>query len=335
MVFHPGILALVSGSFFVSLMMLCGAATGVIVVLRWDFESSSAYQLSLERKTCLISTIMNYVLGFQIISTLLFIYTVDDIHGLFVGAMCATGSLNANPIGWQVLLTKIGVCFAAGFWIVLNYLDQAAEDFPLVRLKYTLLVLLLPFVLLDAYLQLRYFLDLNPEIITSCCGSLFSLSGGGVASSMSGLPVQPTMVVFYLVFLCMLVLSLLCLFSAKKVLRYLLLLFSAGMLPVALVAIVSFISMYIYELPSHRCPFDIFQNHYGFIGYPLYVSLFCGVFFGMLPGMFHPLQRIDSLREKIIQVERPWIYISIGAISAFVMIATYRIVTSNLTYIYY
>ncbi|KPK23737.1 MAG: hypothetical protein AMJ61_15220, partial [Desulfobacterales bacterium SG8_35_2] len=92
MLFHPGILALVSGSALVTLMMLYAAVLGARVIGRWDFQSSSAYQLSLERKTYLISTIMNYVLGFQIISALLFIYTVDDIHRLFVGAMCATGS---------------------------------------------------------------------------------------------------------------------------------------------------------------------------------------------------------------------------------------------------
>jgi hypothetical protein len=145
-IFHPGILALVSGSIFVTFMMLYAAAVGTLIVLRWDFQSSSAYQLSLERKTYLISTIINYVLGFQIISALLFVYTVDDIHKLFVGAMCATGSLNANPAGWIVLVSKIVVCFLAGLWLVLNYLDQKAEDYPLVRLKYILLAGLVPFV---------------------------------------------------------------------------------------------------------------------------------------------------------------------------------------------
>ena len=59
MIFHPGILALVSGSFLVALMMMYAAFLGVMVVRRWDFQSSSASQLALERKTYLISTIMN------------------------------------------------------------------------------------------------------------------------------------------------------------------------------------------------------------------------------------------------------------------------------------
>ena len=147
------------------------------MIQRWDFQSSSAYQLSLERKTYLISTLMNYVLGFQIISALLFIYTVDDIHKLFVGAMCATGSLNANPVGWLALLSKITVCFVAGFWLVLNYLDQKAEDYPLVRLKYSLLLFCCPLLFLILFSSSNIFLGLDPDIITSCCGSLFSDSG--------------------------------------------------------------------------------------------------------------------------------------------------------------
>jgi len=332
MLFHPGILALVSSSVLITLMMLYAAMLGSKVILRWDFGSSSAYQLSLERRTYLISTIINYVLGFQIISAFLFIYTVDDIHRLFVGAMCATGSLNANPVGWLALLSKITVCFVAGVWLVLNYLDQQAEDYPLVRLKYSLLLFLLPIIVLDSLLQFLYFLGLDPDIITSCCGSLFSDSGVGVASSIAGLPVLPAMMVFYVGFTLVFVTLLLCLYSKKTFLRYLLSTFNAAFLFVALASVVSFISIYIYELPTHHCPFDIIQKEYSFIGYPLYISLFCGIFFGLLPGIFHPVKRILSLQRIVQKFERSWIVLSVSCIVIFVFISTYRVITSNLTY---
>ncbi|MDH3327603.1 MAG: hypothetical protein OEM01_00025 [Desulfobulbaceae bacterium] len=335
MIFHPGILALVSGSVFVTFMMLYAAAVGSLIALRWDFQSSSAYQLSLERKTYLISTIMNYVLGFQIISALLFIFTVDDIHKLFVGAMCATGSLNANPVGWNALVSKILVCFLAGLWLVMNYLDQKVEDYPLVRIKCTLLGVLLPFIVLDSFLQLQYFLGLNPDIITSCCGSLFSASGGGVASSLSGLPVRSAMIFFYAGCGFLFFVSFLCLSSKKAFFRYFHSLVAAALLFVALAGIVSFVSIYIYELPTHHCPFDILQKGYGFVGYPLYITLFFGVFYGLLPGVFQPLKSVVSLRETINRIERSWIFLSMGCMSFFVAIATYRVVSSNLTYISY
>lgn len=335
MIFHSGILALVSGSFFVTLMMLYAAAVGSMIALRWNLRSSTAYQLSLERKTYLISTIMNYVLGFQIISALLFIYTVDDIHKLFVGAMCATGSLNANGVGWNALISKITVCFLAGLWLVMNYLDQQVEDYPLVRMKYILLVVLLPFIILDSLLQLQYFLGLDPDIITSCCGSLFSESGSGVASSLSGLPVKSTMIIFYIGCSLIFFTSFICFYSKKAIFRYFHSMVAAALLFLAMAGIISFVSIYIYELPTHHCPFDILQSGYGFIGYPLYISLFCGVFYGLLPGVFQPLKKILSLKETINRVERSWIFLSMGYMSIFVLTATYRIVSSNLIYISY
>jgi hypothetical protein len=331
-IFHPGILALVSGSILVTLMMLYAAMLGVRVILHWDFASSSASQLSLERKTYLISTIMTYVLGFQIISALLFLYTADDIYRLFVGAMCATGSLNANPVGWTALFSKVIVCYLAGLWLVLNYLDQKAEDYPLVKLKYGLLIALLPLIVLDSLLQFYYFFGLDPDIITSCCGSLFSDAGTGAASSLAGLPVLPTMTAFYATSALIFTVSLFCLWSQKSFWRYLLAIFNAAFFFIALAAVVSFISMYIYELPTHHCPFDIMQKEYGFIGYPLYTSLFCGIFFGLLPGMFQPAMTIPSLQGIVNRLTRVWIIISVSFIAVFVLMTTYYISSSNLIY---
>jgi hypothetical protein len=98
----------------------------------------------------------------------------------------------------------------------------------------------------------------------------------------------------------------------------------------ALAAVVSFVSLYIYELPTHHCPFDIFQRRYSFIGYPLYISLFCGTFFGLLPGVFQPLKRLPSLKRTIDSIERKWVVVSMGGIAIFVVLATYPVLFSNL-----
>ena len=107
MILHPGILALIVGSSIVLAMMVYAGWIGVRVLRSWDFDSSSAEQLTLERETYLGSTLAIFALGFQIVSALLFLFTIDDIHELFVGAMCATGSLNANPVGWTALAVKV------------------------------------------------------------------------------------------------------------------------------------------------------------------------------------------------------------------------------------
>ena len=116
MILHPGILALLGGSLVTLLIMVGAGLQAVRILLFWDITSSSEEQLRLERRTWLISTLVNYALGFQVFSAVLFVFTADDIHRLFVGAMCATGSLNANLVGWLVLLLKGFLLFAAGLW---------------------------------------------------------------------------------------------------------------------------------------------------------------------------------------------------------------------------
>lgn len=332
MILHPGILALVLGASFVFLMTLFSAAIGGIIVLRWDFNSSSSYQLSLERRTYLISTIMNYVLGFQAVSLFLFLYVVDDLYKLFVGAMCATGSLNANPIGWYALISKIAAFFCAGFWLALNSIDQRAEDYPLVRLKYILLLCITPLMGLDLFLQVAYFLGLDPDIITSCCGSLFSESGSGAASSIASFPVHTSMILFYTVAGLFFASGGGCLYSKKGWLRYAFSAVAAVLFFCSLVAIISFASIYIYELPTHHCPFDIIQKEYSFIGYPLYLSLFGTMFFAILPGGFQPLKKNTSLKSIITISEKKWICHAMGWGGIFILLVSYSVLTSNLIY---
>jgi len=331
MILHPGVISLLVGSGIVILMILYSSLLGLKILKKWDIISSSSEQLYLERKTYLLSTIMNYVLGFEILSALLFIYTVDDIHRIFVGAMCATGSLNANPVGWNVLYTKIAILFLSSTWIALNYMDQRAEDYPLVRFKYKMLLFMAPLIAMDAYFQTSYFLGLKPDIITSCCGALFSEGSSGIASSLSSLPLKPMMYLFYICIFLFLIFALLSIKYESSIFRYGLCLISFMLFPVSIASIVSFISLYFYELPTHHCPFDILQKGYYFIGYPIYGTLFSGVFFGMITGLFDPLKKIGSLKGFIHKLQKRWTMLSILFILIFVAITSWPIIFSSFT----
>ncbi|MBT9537156.1 MAG: hypothetical protein IVZ94_03405, partial [Nitrospirae bacterium] len=130
---HPAVIALLLSSFIISCMMLYSTYFGLQIVRKWDIKSGSEVQLNLERRTYLVSTLVQYALLFEVISIFLFIYTAEDIHTLLVGAMCATGSLNANPFGFPALYAKIAVFFAAASWIAVNHIDNKAEDYPLIK----------------------------------------------------------------------------------------------------------------------------------------------------------------------------------------------------------
>lgn len=334
MILHPAVLALFIGSFIVCAMVLLCSALGIKIITHWDIDSSSAEQLELERKTYLISTIMNYVLGFEVLSGFLFIYTIDDIHSIFIGAMCATGSLNANPIGWNLLYTKIAVFFLAAFWITVNYVDQRAEDYPLVRLKYKMVLFLAPLLFLDTTLTYLYFIDLKPNVITSCCGALFSDASVGVAASLSSLPVMPMLVVFYAAIILFLANGLSCLYLKKSYLNYLLVFSSVVLFVASIASMISFISPYFYEIPTHHCPFDILQGGYYFIGYPIYICLFGGVFFGFVGGAFELCKRKPSLQIIVSEIQKKWIATALVLIVLFAILCTWPVVFSNLSMMY-
>ena len=87
MFFKPGIIALFISSLLVSGMMLYASFYGMLILKYWDINSGSETQLRLERKTYLISTIIGYAFGFQLLSFFLFIYTADALHP-FLPAPC-------------------------------------------------------------------------------------------------------------------------------------------------------------------------------------------------------------------------------------------------------
>ncbi len=173
MLLTPAVLALTLGSLLISGMLGYAAFFGATILRFWDLKSGSELQLGLERQTYLISTLLTVALIFQFLSFFLFIYTADRLHPYFTGAMCAAGSLNANGWGYPVLVLKLATLILAGLWLIINRADNGGFDYPLIRVKYRLLLGLAPFVFVEAAAQWLYFWHLRPNIITSCCGALF------------------------------------------------------------------------------------------------------------------------------------------------------------------
>ncbi len=327
MILHPGVISLLVGSIVALSMLLYASGMGVRIISRWDINSTSSEQLSLERKTCLISTIMNYALGFYILSLFLFVYTADDLHMLFVGAMCATGSFNANPVGWKVLYLKILLFFLTSIWIAINRVDQRSEEYPLVKTKYTILLFIIPFAMFDIHLQFRYFMGLRPNIIVSCCGALFN-EGGGVASGLSSLPEGPMRWVFYITVTLFLLVAGLSLVFERPILRYIHGTSSVMVFFVSIVSIISFISIHFYEIPTHHCPFDLLQGDYHYVGYAIYTTLFGGVLSGIIPAIFEIIKR-DSIEDTIREAQKRYTIGSIILIIIFTLISSWPILFSG------
>ena len=135
MLFHPTILALYAGSFMVSFLVLYALLPAWQVWRRWDLNSGSEEQLAVERKTYLISTLLAYAFAFELLSLFLYIFTAEQLHTYFVGAMCAAGSLYVNAYGYPTLILRLFNFLLVGLWLILNYVDNRAPDYPLIRKK--------------------------------------------------------------------------------------------------------------------------------------------------------------------------------------------------------
>ncbi len=327
MVFHPAIIALFMASFFICSMALYSSYYGIQIQKSWDLRSGSDLQLILERRTYLISTILTYVFAFELISFFLYIYAADHLHNLFVGAMCAAGTLQVNGYGYPALLFKMANFILAGLWLILNYADNQAYDYPLIKKKYLVLLFLTPLLLAEMFLQASYFLNLRPNIITSCCGSLFSAGQNTLASDLAAIPATPMKWIFYLMAGSTVTCGIR--FYRKGRGGYLFALMSALTLLVSIVSIISFISLYYYELPTHHCPFCILQGEYQYIGYLLYGTLLGGAIAGIGVGVLMPFRNLQSLAEIIPPAQKKLALTSLVLFSIFFFLVTYRMVFSD------
>lgn len=322
MILHPGVIALIIGSGIALMLVLYASALGIKIIRRWDIKSSSEEQLSLERKTYLVSTLVQYALAFEILSLFLFIYTAEDIHTLLAGAMCATGSLNANAFGFPTLYIKIVSFFISASWIAINHLDNKSEDYPLIKMKYKLLTAVLAVMIIEFIFQLEYFLRINPNVITSCCGVMFSEKGEGLASSLAAFPVLPAKILLYSLFAVTIANGIAVYRTQQKPLTCLFSVFTFMFFISSVIAIISFISLYFYQIPTHHCPFDVLQKEYYYVGYPIYAALFAGSFFGMITGIIEPLKKIPSLTQIILQSQRRWSLYAITGLAIFTLISS-------------
>lgn len=331
MILHPGVLALLLGGTISLVMLSGGALLGIRIARRWDPDGAEADQLSLERRAWLVAVLVRWAIVFEALSLLLFIYTADVIHPLFVGAMCATGTLNANPIGWHLIWIKLLLFLLGSLWMVVNHLDLQLPEAPLTRLKFIALVPLLPLVAADLVLTLVYFAGLEPEVITSCCGALFSSGGEGLASELAALPLRPMIIAFYLVSILFALLLVVCRQTTGRLWRTLLALNALGFAAVSLASVVSFISVYYYRLPSHHCPFDLLQGHYHFIGYPLYLCLFGATLCGLVPQLLLLLKRRSVSDLLIARLERRWLTAGIALLAGMLALVSWPMLFGSFT----
>jgi hypothetical protein len=323
-ILNPAVISLIGGSLLSNIFMIRVSWTGIEILNHWDIRSGSTRQLALERKTYLVSTFVKILMVCQIASLFLFVHTADHVHTEFVGAMCAAGTLAVNAYGYPTLMVKILVGLLCGVWVLVNRADGQAPDYPLIRFKYKTLLALHGLFVLDLFLQWGYFAHLNPDVITSCCGLLFGDSQGSLTAELAHLPPQTMQVLFFASAFALLRIGIQFILKGRPARGCAL----AGIwfTGVCLASLISFISLYFYQLPSHHCPFCILQKEYGYVGYPLYLAWLVLAVFSAGIGVLDRFRSLPSLREVIPGMQRRFCGVALLAGAAFVLITLYPMV---------
>ncbi|PLX66486.1 MAG: hypothetical protein C0602_12580 [Denitrovibrio sp.] len=255
------------------LLLLYTAPAAYKILRMWDIDSSSPLQYELEKKRLLTSVIVKFIFLLKIPLFLFFIYTNDKLSNVLTGAMCATGSLNATPYGMSLLLLKIVNIFLMSVWLTIYQSSNTSEKLPAAKKQYSLLLFITLLSIIEGGAGLLNFANLDPTAVVSCCSSIYSSTTEGGSFLMSIKPFTAFLV--FIMFSVLYITSLL-MRNPKATASLAVVFFMTG-----IANLILFTSTYIYQLPSHKCPFCILQKEYYYIGYLFYISLFLSASSGL------------------------------------------------------
>ena len=207
-------------------------------------------------------------------------------------------------------MLKVTLLFPAGLWLIVNRADLATVDHRYLRAKLKLFLAVFALVVAESVLDWVY-LGRIPDRGAGAVllGDLRHLRRGSRCplgfDARARWPCS-----FYLVYALVVV---------TGAMRYdrLGLLAAVLMLVVGYQAVVHVFGTYVYQLPTHKCPFCMLQPEYHAVGYLLWGSLFLGTFFG---AAGFPLRLMLGKAPAFL---RRW---SLGCTTLFVLICTLYVV---------
>lgn len=281
--------------FVIDFLLLIFNSIAVIISYKiyknFNLENTTEVQYKLEKQSYLASYIIKFSLYIKIISIIFFIYTLDKLSLIIPGAMCAVGSTTASVFGIYLLLTKLFNVYIFGYWILINNFDMRFENFPYTKSKFKYFIFIYFFFLIELILQVLYFFDIDPGEIVSCCSTVFNEGTSSLAGQITNIPNFVSVSIFYISFLILIYFTIKKNFKIIGLVNIIFILF-------ALISLTSFFGTYIYELPTHHCPFCLLQKDYNFIGYLIYFFLFLGTFFGTANFILKYFFNINLYRYK-------------------------------------
>ncbi len=282
MLLNPEVLTIFILNIIFGIFSFIAFILSIRIFLKWDLNSTSQSQYRLEKESFLAATIIKYIFIVKVPLFLFFIFTLDKISHLLTGAMCGAGVIDATPYGLYLLILKIINIYLFAYWLTLHSIDIKDEKQPYTKIKFGFFTIAFFLFISELILETLMFNDIDINKMVSCCGTLYSSSASSYISHIFTIPTSLLLTLFYGVF----ILLILFYFLKKNTIFAILNIF---FILISLVSLIVFFGTYIYELPTHHCPFCFLQKDYYYVGYFLYSSLFIGTFYGITVGFNHQL----------------------------------------------
>lgn len=253
----------------------------------WDFNKTSDYQYSLEKRSYLIGLIIYFTIIIKIVIYPYFIFTLDSLSTIIPGAMCAAGIISANDFGEPLFILKSAIVLLGSIWLAINKLDIRSKRFLYIKKKLYFYLFIFILFILEFYLDIVFFLNLTTRDLVNCCSVIFSQDSDTLPFNISTITL---LVLFYITYFSLL-------YTNIKNYHIASLLFGLLFTYISYYSVIYFFGTYIYQLPTHHCPFCMMQSDYYFIGYFIFLSLFLGLFFSIVNGVMK-LIKIDKYFAK-------------------------------------
>lgn len=245
----------------------------ISIIKTWNYEKTTTTQYKLENKSYLVILIISFTLIVKIFLFPYFAYSLDNLSNIVPGAMCAAGIVGANDFGQINLTLKILILFFIGVWLIINSLDLKAKTYPYTKKKYWFYSFIFFLCIIEIFLDFFFLNGISTKEPVMCCSTLFGINSVG-SNIPFDLSISMLLVLFYLLYILIVFINI-----QKQ--AFLNLIFNFLFLYIAYYCVTYFFSTYVYELPTHQCPFCMLQKEYHFIGYFIWSTLFLGTFFGV------------------------------------------------------
>jgi hypothetical protein len=285
------------------------AFVGAIKILKtWDFNSTTNLQYSNEKLSFLVSTIIYFLLLIKIILSFYLLYLIDSLVPFIKAAMCGVGVINATDFGWWLLALKIVLLILFGLWITTNTKDIEETNYPFLKFKFVFFIIIFVFLSIELFLDFYTITGLDTQRIVSCCSVTFSNTNQ--IGNFISLSRDSVGTLYGVIFSIYVVFGLLSLYKEKFSTYFSLV--SIVMIYAGLLVLIYTFSPYIYELPTHTCPFCIIQKEYNYIGYIFYISLIFGCFFGIKSGFSYAFLKKFNKQDIVLSLVLNIIFLGAG-----------------------